>query len=65
MFQRLGILTHCNIGILHYKQARLRKDMQHSVIQKLAILGFSPKIFFILTLVTSETSWGQTMSLKF
>ena len=29
--------------------------------QKLAILGFSPKIFFILTSVTSETFWGQTM----
>ena len=28
----------------------------------LASLGFSPKIFFILTSVTSETSWGQTMS---
>ena len=30
--------------------------------QKLTILEFSPKIFFILTLVNSETSWGQTMS---
>ena len=30
--------------------------------QKLVILGFSPKIFFILTSVTSETFWGQTMS---
>ena len=30
--------------------------------QKLMILEFSPKIFFILTSVTSETSWGQTMS---
>ena len=29
--------------------------------QKLAILGFSPKIFFILTLITSDTFWGQTM----
>jgi hypothetical protein len=33
-----------------------------SVRQKLVILGFSPKIFLILTSVTSETSWGQTMS---
>ena len=33
-----------------------------SVRQKLVILGFLPKIFFALTLVTSETSWGQTMS---
>ena len=33
-----------------------------SVTQKLVILGFSSKIFFILTSVTSETSWGQTMS---
>ena len=23
--------AHWNIGILHYKQAKLRKDMQHSV----------------------------------
>jgi hypothetical protein len=30
--------------------------------QKLTILEFSPKIFFILTSVTSKTSWGQTMS---
>ena len=30
--------------------------------QKLTILEFLPKIFFILTSVTSETSWGQTMS---
>ena len=29
--------------------------------QKLTILEFSPKIFFILTSVTYETSWGQTM----
>ena len=35
-----------------------------SVSQKLAILGFSPQIFFILTSVTSETSWGQSMSLS-
>ena len=34
-----------------------------SVSQKLAILEFSPQIFFILTSVTSETSWGQTISL--
>ena len=34
-----------------------------SVTQKLVILGFSSKIFFILTSVTSETSWGQTISL--
>ena len=33
-----------------------------SVTQKLAILGFSSKIFFILTSVSSETSWGRTMS---
>ena len=33
-----------------------------SVRQKLVILGFSHKIFFILTLVISKTSWGQTMS---
>ena len=26
------IPAHWNIGILHYKQAKLRKDMQHSVI---------------------------------
>ena len=32
-----------------------------SVRQKLVILGFSHKIFFILTSITSETSWGQTM----
>ena len=32
-----------------------------SVRQKLVILGFSHKIFFILTSVNSETSWGQTM----
>ena len=25
------ILAHWNIGILHYKQAKLPKDMQHSV----------------------------------
>ena len=25
------IPAHWNIGILHYKQAKLRKDMQHSV----------------------------------
>ena len=35
-----------------------------SVSQKLVILGFSPQIFFILTSVTSDTSWGQTMSLS-
>ena len=35
-----------------------------SVSQKLAILGISPQIFFILTSVTSDTSWGQTMSLS-
>ena len=35
-----------------------------SVRQKLVILGFSPKIFIILTSVTSETSWGQTMTLS-
>ena len=35
-----------------------------SVSQKLAILGFSHQIFFILTSVTSETSWGQSMSLS-
>ena len=35
-----------------------------SVSQKLAILGFSSKIFLTLTSVTSETSWGQTMSLN-
>ena len=35
-----------------------------SVSQKLGILGFSPQIFFILTSVTSDTSWGQTMSLS-
>ena len=35
-----------------------------SLSQKLAILGFSPQIFFILTSVTSDTSWGQTMSLS-
>ena len=35
-----------------------------SVSPKLAILEFSPQIFFILTSVTSETSWGQTMSLS-
>ena len=28
------IPAHWNIGILHYKQAKLRKDMQHSVIHK-------------------------------
>ena len=33
-----------------------------SVRQKVVILGFSPKIFFILTSVTSETSCGQIMS---
>ena len=33
-----------------------------SVSQKLGILGFSPQIFFILTSVTSDTSWGQSMS---
>ena len=33
-----------------------------SVTQKLVILGFSSNIFFILTSVTSETSWGLTMS---
>ena len=35
-----------------------------SVSQKLTILGFSPQIFFILTSVTSVTSWGQSMSLN-
>ena len=35
-----------------------------SLSQKLAILGFSSQIFFILTSVTSETSWGQSMSLS-
>ena len=34
-----------------------------SVRQKLVILGFSHKIFFILTSVNSETFGGQTMSL--
>ena len=34
-----------------------------SVSQKLAILEFSPQIFFILTSVTYETFWGQTISL--
>ena len=29
-----------------------------SVSQTLVILGFSPQIFFILTSVTSDTSWG-------
>ena len=33
-----------------------------SVQQKFVILGFSHKIFFILTSVTSETSWDQTMN---
>ena len=32
-----------------------------SVRQQLVILGFSHKIFLILTSVNSETSWGQTM----
>ena len=32
-----------------------------SVTQKLAILGFLPKISFILTSVTSDTFCGQTM----
>ena len=27
------IPAHWNIGILHYKQAKLRKYMQHSVVQ--------------------------------
>ena len=35
-----------------------------SVSQKLAILGISPQIFFILTSVTSNTSRGQSMSLS-
>ena len=30
--------------------------------QKLTILEFTAKIFFILTLVTSETCWGKTMT---
>ena len=30
----------------------------------MAILGFSPKIFFFFDLVTSETFWGQTISLS-
>ena len=30
----------------------------------MAILGISPQIFFILTSVTSDTSWGQSMSLS-
>ena len=30
--------------------------------QKLTIFEFLPKIFFILTSVTSETSWGQILS---
>ena len=29
--------------------------------QKLVVLGYSHMIFFILTSVTSETSWGQTI----
>ena len=35
-----------------------------SVSQKLVILEFSPQFFFILTSVTSNTSWGQSMSLS-
>ena len=35
-----------------------------SVSQKLVILEFSPQFFFILTSVTSDTSWGQSMSLS-
>ena len=35
-----------------------------SVGQKLVILEFSPRFFFILTSVTSGTSWGQSMSLS-
>ena len=38
------------------------EDYYVSLSQKLAILGFLPKIIFILVSVTSETSWGQTMS---
>jgi hypothetical protein len=34
-----------------------------SVSQKLVMSGFSPIFFFILTSITSETSWGQTVSL--
>ena len=30
--------------------------------QQIETKGAGPKIFFILTSVTSETSWGQTMS---
>ena len=35
-----------------------------SLSKKLAILQFSPIFFFILTSVTSVTSWGQTISLN-
>ena len=35
-----------------------------SVSQKLVILEFSPQFFFILTSVTSDTSWGHSMSLS-
>ena len=35
-----------------------------SVAQKLVILEFSPQFFFILTSVTSDTSWGLSMSLS-
>ena len=32
--------------------------------QKLMILDFSPLFFFVLTSVTSDTFWGQSMSLS-
>ena len=35
-----------------------------SVSQKLVILEFSPQFFFILTSVTSDTFWGQSIGLS-
>ena len=46
------IPAHWNIGILHYKQAKLRKDMQHSVCKLFIRLKVSN--FF---LADTSTSW--------
>ena len=61
-----GIIFFFNFFItkVSYFVSNLNKDFPEasfevyyvSVSQKLAILGFSPQIFFILTSVTSETS---------
>ena len=50
------IPAHWNIGILHYKQAKLPKYLQHSVhIQEIEIGKNNPVfIFYVLKIISSK-----------